>query len=604
MTRQLERRGLKSFLINLAALIAASFLFAASFPNLLFENGLPLLAWIAYIPVFAVVRRESIAACFFWGALYGYAAYGLFNYWLTVFHPLAGLIVGSIYLVFLAVLFPLLRLAVLAFPRRGYLLQWLVWMAFEYLRTQGFLGYSYGVTGYSQWHLLPVIQIASVTGVWGVSALVVFPSAWLAAAFSENKFTTEDTELHGGKIIKFTTNSVPSEQHEQRTFGTTRTTGEYLGTSSCGLWLINLGICLKSFLRREWVSLLVWFMLVAASLVYGFASRIDYADAPGAKMALVQHNTDPWEASKAATVDMAVEAYRNDLRILRRLSDGALAAQPDTELVVWPETAFVPRIYWHQNYREDRLYWELVKELLDYLGEKDVLFVIGNDDARREPLISKEWDYSVDYNAAMLFDRGEMRTVYRKLHLVPFTEHFPYEKQLPWIYNALKNADTHFWEKGREATVFDTGRFKFSTPICFEDTFGYLSRDFVLAGAEIIVNLSNDAWSNSLPAQMQHLSMAVFRAVENRRSMVRSTASGQTVAIDPNGKILAMAEPFTESYLNVEVPIVTPLSIYTLYGDYLGKAFTWAALLVLISGLILYIIRNMSKNAAGENKNG
>ena len=586
MTRQLARRGLRSFLINLAALIAASFLFAASFPNLLFENGLPLLAWIAYIPVFVVVRRANLAACVFWGAFYGYAAYGLFNYWLTVFHPLAGLIVGSIYLVFLAVLFPLLRLAVLAFPRKGYLLQWLVWMAFEYLRTQGFLGYSYGVTGYSQWHLLPVIQIASVTGVWGVSALVVFPSAWLAAAFSDSN-EEEKTRF-------FTTN-----QHQP-----TRTKEEYRSTSSlrsCGLWLNNFEICFKSFFLREWAPLLMWFVLLAASLVYGFASRIDYSDAPGAKITLVQHNTDPWEASKAATVDKAVQAYRNDLRILRRLSDEALAAQPDTELVVWSETAFVPRIYWHQNYREDRNYWELVKELLDYLGGKDVPFVIGNDDARREPLISNEWDYSIDYNAAILFDRGEMRTVYRKLHLVPFTEHFPYERQLPWIYNALRNADTHFWEKGREDTVFDTGRFKFSTPICFEDTFGYLSRDFVLAGAEIIVNLSNDAWSNSLPAQMQHLSMAVFRAVENRRSMVRSTASGQTVALDPNGKILAMAEPFTESYLNVEVPIVTPLSIYTLYGDYLGKVFTWAALLLLISGLILYIIRNKRKNAASEN---
>jgi apolipoprotein N-acyltransferase len=85
--------------------------------------------------------------------------------------------------------------------------------------------------------------------------------------------------------------------------------------------------------------------------------------------------------------------------------------------------------------------------------------------------------------------------------------------------------------------------------------------------------------------------MAVFRAVENRRSMVRSTASGQTCAIDPNGKILAMAEPFTESYLSAEVPIITPLALYTQLGDYLGIAFTLAAFLVLIAGVILYIIR-------------
>ena len=577
MTKQMGK-VLRSSLENLAALVIASILFAASFPNLLFANGLPLLAWIAYVPVFWVVRRASLGACFLWGAFYGYAAYGLFNYWLSVFHPLAGLIVGSIYLVFLAVLFPLLRLAALVFPRRGYLLQWLVWMAFEYLRTQGFLGYSYGVTGYSQWNLLPVIQIASITGVWGVSALVVFPSAWLAAALSEPNEDPHASNLRFAAQGRKDSQAIPRIS---------------LGASAPlrDEFFINFSVKLRGFLRMEWASLVVWFVLLAATLVYGFTSRIDYADAPGAKMALIQHNTDPWEASKAATVNLSIEAYLKDLRILKRLSDEALAAQPDTELVVWSETAFVPRIYWHQNYRDDREYWEVVRELLDYLGTKDVLFMIGNDDARREPARSTEWNYSVDYNAAILFERAEMKTIYRKLHLVPFTEHFPYERQLPWLYNALRNADTHFWEKGNEATVFDTGRFKFSTPICFEDTFGYLSRDFVLNGAEVIVNLSNDAWSNSLPAQMQHLSMAVFRAVENRRSMVRSTASGQTAAIDPNGKILAMAEAFTESYLNVEVPIVTPLSLYTRYGDYLGIVFTWAAFLLLIPGLIMYIIR-------------
>jgi len=549
-------RGLVSSLINLAALVIAAFLFAASFPNLLFANGLPLLAWVAYVPVFWVVRRAGFGASLFWGAFYGYTAYGIFNYWLSVFHPLAGLIVGSIYLVSLAILFPLLRLAVHVFPRRGYILQFLLWMAYEYLRTLGFLGYSYGITGYSQWHLLPVIQIADIAGVWGVSALVVFPSVWLAAALGES------------------------------------------GIFENGIFKINrreLCTAFKAFFRREWVSALVWIVLLAATLVYGFASRIDYSDARRVKMALIQHNTDPWKPSKAPTAAQAFEEYRNDFRILRRLSDEALAAHPDTDLVIWSETAFVPRIYWHTNYRDDPVSWELVKELLDYLAKQDVPFVIGNDDARRDPAINPYDDNRVDYNAVMLFERGELKTQYRKLHLVPFTEHFPYEKQLPWIYQALKNADTHFWETGNEATVFESRGVKFSTPICFEDTFGYLSRDFVRNGAELIVNLSNDAWSASLPAQMQHLSMAIFRAVENRRSMVRSTASGQTCAVDPNGKILAMAEPFTEAWLSAEVPVVTPRTLYTQYGDYLGVFFTWAAIIVLIFGIIRFIIRYRSK---------
>jgi apolipoprotein N-acyltransferase len=567
----------------LAVLLAGSILFAAIFPNLLVTKGIPLLAWIVYVPVFFVIRRSGFRASVFWGALYGYTAYGLFNYWLSVFHPLAGLIVGSIYLVYLALLFPLLRLAVFLFPRRGYILQWLIWLSFEYFRTRGFLGYAYGITGYSQWNLVPVIQIADITGVWGVSALLVFPSVWLAAAIG-------DGEGRGGG---------------------------------------GIAASLKAFLRREWVPAALWAAALAASLVYGFGSQIDYTGAPEAKMALIQHNTDPWKGD--------IDQYRKNYDILKRLSDEAIRDNPDLDLVVWSETAFVPRIYWHQHYRDDWPSWNLVSELLEYLAGQETAFVIGNDDARREPggnrifiVRGKNYDdcvrqirarfgegyqvvsqrevfmgggtkglelgfkmdvYRVDYNAAMLFERGTLVQLYRKLHLVPFTEHFPYEKQLPWVYDALVNSDTHFWKEGDRAQVFDYRGIKFSTPICFEDTFGYLSRDFVRNGAEIIVNLSNDAWSQSLPAQMQHLSMAVFRAVENRRSMVRSTASGQTCSVDPNGRILAMAEPFTEAALTVTVPVVSPSSFYTRFGDWLPAVFTAAALLLLITGIILYIIK-------------
>ena len=529
-------RGIPSFFLNLVLIAGGAFLFAASFPNLLFENGLPLLAWIAYIPVFYLVRRTSWGASVFWGALYGYAAYGLFNYWLSVFHPLAGLIVNSIYMAYFALLFPCLKLAGVLFPRRPYILQFLFWMVFEYLRTLGFLGYSYGITGYSQWRILPVIQIAAVFGVWGVSALVVFPSAFLAAALS---FENGAGETWGKRIVEF---------------------------------------C-----YRNRFAVLVWGLGLAGTLVYGFVSPVDYANTPSARIALIQHNTDPWRGG--------LEEYRNNFRVLRRLSDEALAAEPKPDLVVWSETAFVPRIHWHMTVRDDPASYILVKELLDYLALQDTPFVIGNDDARKEPDKNPLQDNRVDYNAVMLYHRGKLMDIYRKLHLVPFTEHFPYGRQFPWIYNALINADTHFWEKGDKAVVFDILGLKFSSPICFEDTFGYLSRDFVLQGAELIVNLSNDAWSKSLPAQTQHLSMAVFRAVENRRSVARATASGQTSAIDPNGRVIALAEPFTEAFLTVEVPILTVNAFYTRYGDYLPIIFMIFAFLLLIIGIVSCIIR-------------
>jgi apolipoprotein N-acyltransferase len=85
--------------------------------------------------------------------------------------------------------------------------------------------------------------------------------------------------------------------------------------------------------------------------------------------------------------------------------------------------------------------------------------------------------------------------------------------------------------------------------------------------------------------------MAVFRAVENSRSMVRSTASGQTCAIDPNGRIIAMAEPFAEASLVVDLPVVSRSAPYTLWGDLWAKLFTAAALVMLILGIGRGIMR-------------
>ena len=533
----LEHQFIKSFVINLGLTAVSVLLFAGSFPNLLFENGLPFLAWIAYAPIFILLGRVGLGASVFWGALYGYAAYGLFNYWLGAFHPLAGLIVYSIYLVYNAALFFFLRLALIFFPKRAYLVQWVIWMAYEYLRTKGFLGYSYGITGYSQWRVIPLIQIANIFGVWGVSALVVFPSAWIANLLAISR-------AGGAKRL-------PSP--------------------------------------HSLLPIFIWLAALVAALIYGLAQPSDFSSEPKVNIALIQHNTDPWKGG--------IEEYRHNFAVLKRLSNEALASDPKPDMVVWSETAFVPRIYWHETYRDDQPSWILVKELLDYLAEQTVPFVIGNDDARKDPAKNPNANerHRVDYNAVMLFENGRETGIYRKLRLVPFTENFPYKKQLPLIHRALVNADTHFWEKGTEAKVFNGPGFTFSTPICFEDTFGDLVRKFAQKGANVIVNLSNDAWSKSLPAQNQHLSMAVFRSAENRLSTVRATASGQTCGITPNGRVIDMAQPFTEAGLVVAIPVIKGDTVYTRWGDFLAVGFTSAAVFLLLFGAVMGIIKQYGK---------
>ena len=528
----------------------SSVLFALSFPNPFFINGVPFLAWFALVPVLIVVNKSSIPVCIIWGGLFGFISYLLFNHWLSSFHPLAGIIVYSIYSVFMAVVFLLMKFAFLLFPKRFYLVQWIIWLSFEYLSTLGFTGYPYGIIGYTQWQMIPLIQIAGITGIWGISALVTFPSFYIARMIQKD----------------FTQRHVSTEK-EKNTFA----------------WFVWFVVK-----KTDKIPAAVWFVVLIASLVFGFINIKDYSAYPSARIALIQHNTDPWEASKAPLDWQKAEAYRRDLSTLKRLSDEALAQNPKPQMVVWPETAIIPRIHWHHTYREvqSQEMTAIIRELMDYLSSKDVPFLIGNDDAHKEPEKNPNENekYRVDYNAALLFENGKNTETYRKLRLVPFTEHFPFKEQFPRIFKWLEEADTHFWEKGGNETLFSVPGFKFSAPICFEDCFGYLSRNFTLNGAQVLVNLSNDAWSKSLTAQYQHLSMAVFRAVENNRSMVRSTSSGQTCAIDPNGRITAMADPFEENYLNVTIPVITSNhTIYTIYGDYLGAG------LVILSFALLII---------------
>ena len=419
-----------------------------------------------------------------------------------------------------------MKLAVRLFPRSNWLVLAVLWTAYEYLRTRGFLGYSYGVIGYSQYLVTPLVRLSSLTGVWGVSFLVVLPSAFLGYVFSMGR------------------------------------------------------ISFREFFSRYKVHAAVYFTVIVSVMVAGFATRVDYSGSRQWKVAMIQQNIDPWQGG--------MKTYSESLKRLIRQSDIALKEDPD--IVVWSETSFVPAIEWHTRYRTDQDTYRIVKKLKDYLSEQDVPFVVGNDDGQ---LVTDENGNSVriDYNASLLFEKGEMKKRYRKTHLVPFTEHFPYKKQFPWMHTLLENLDTHFWEKGDEYTVFENNNVKFSTPICFEDTFGYLSRKFIKSGAEVIVNMTNDSWSGSVAAEVQHMMHAVFRAAENRRSVIRSTNGGITCVIDPNGVITERIDPFIEGYLVADVPVYTDSeTLYTRYGDWFGIAAVMISLLLLVSGGIKALV--------------
>lgn len=535
--------------IALSLLVLSIILFALPQPNLLTVQGIPFLAYFALVPVFLLVRFVSWKTVWLLGIAYGVGAYCLFTYWLATFHPLGIFVISFMYGLYLMVAFPLLKGAASLFPKWGWLVQGVVWCAYDFVKTLGFSGFHYGVLAYSHWRWTPLIQIVDVVGIWGLDALITFTSAW---------FTAVIVDAYRNRAVE-----------------------------GCGCRLKALVRALPAACRAHWISGCCWLVVFVGVLVYGFVSPVDYSQEPQVEVALIQQNSDPWVGG--------MTAYQRDLRTLMRLSDQALAQNPQVDFVVWPETAFVPRITWHYQHRYERDKFQLVQELLQYLDRAPVPFVIGNDHG-----VDGVGNRILDYNAVLLFKPGENTLpptpdIYGKMKLVPFTEYFPFDKQFPQLYQMLLNGDTHMWEPGVEPVVFEVDGLRFSTPICFEDTFGFVGRRFVNAGAQAFVNLSNDAWSKSLACQYQHLSMAVFRSVENRVPTVRSTTTGQTCIIDPNGRILAMAEPFVETYLVGSIPVLdkTEKTVYTRLGDYVGVIFALAAILLLLAGLLARMLRKV-----------
>ena len=540
-----RERSLRTLCSEVLVLLASAFVLAASFPGFLTDDGIAPLVFVALIPVFMVIRNTTWRCVWFHGFLFGLVYYFFFNYWLKGFHALAIVIApvikgGEMLLLFLA-----LKAIDEAFPKKGYILKGAVWAAYAYLAENWFAGYPYGNIVYALYPYPVLYQIADITGIWGIICLMVFPQA--AAA-------------------------------------------DYLYP-----WVMGKRGSFRLWLKSNLIPLIIWALLAVASIIYGIFSLAYWEDrTPSSTMrvACVQHNHDSWKGG--------YNTYRSNFNNLKRYTTESLATDPD--LVIWSETAFVPSVAWHTTYDAKGTVWEDIHDLtidfVEYAESIGVPLLTGNPksviaDPSLPPYDEDGNKNSVEYNTVILFQDGEIKGEYIKQHLVPFTEHFPYEKQLPWLYNLLKAMDYNWWIPGTEPTVFELNGVHFSTPICYEDSFGVLNAEYVANGAEVIINMTNDNWSKKPSAEWQHAEIAAFRSVETRKSMVRGTNSGITCLIVPTGEIQDPMKPFSMGTHTYEVPVYSQ-SDYgnTFYVEHIDL-FAKIAIGVSIAALAYCLIRKL-----------
>ncbi|MDY6790368.1 MAG: apolipoprotein N-acyltransferase [Thermodesulfobacteriota bacterium] len=244
-----------------------------------------------------------------------------------------------------------------------------------------------------------------------------------------------------------------------------------------------------------------------------------------------------------------------------------------TDLVVWPETA-APFYF----LKDTKLSQMIIKGIADIPAD----FVIGS------PCYDRR-NHKVEYynSAYLISSAGHVYGRYDKAHLVPFGEYVPLKRWLPFLGKIVEHVGD--FRPGKKGDTLQWNTHKLGFLICYEIIFPDLSRAMAKNRAALLVNITNDAWYGRTGAPYQHFSKAVFRAVENRRALVRSANTGISGFIDPVGRVTDSTELFQDAVRTDSVPLITETSFYTRFGD-------WFAICCM-GLLLLVILANLMRNA-------
>ena len=279
----------------------------------------------------------------------------------------------------------------------------------------------------------------------------------------------------------------------------------------------------------------------------------------------------------------------------RRLSEIALRSNPPPDLLVWPESSMPGPVLADQ---------ESYKFVMDLAASADTDLLLGTIDVDQQDV----------YNAALLVsDGGEHVQVYRKIHLVAFGEYVPGRHTVPLLAQIVGDQVPADFKAGKEPTVFTltNSEIHVAPLICFEDTIGELTRQFVLPnetspGANLIVDVTNDGWFQRSAGSHQHLANAIFRCAETRRPMIRAANTGVTCFINQFGRVTQMlrddtGSTFTEGVLTgeIKVPTEQELTFYVRHGELFAKM---CAVITLIAIAIVFGARASRNDGLGSRR--
>jgi apolipoprotein N-acyltransferase len=252
---------------------------------------------------------------------------------------------------------------------------------------------------------------------------------------------------------------------------------------------------------------------------------------------------------------------------------------PQGEIICPPYSTYPDLIAWPESpaplFVNDPRFQQAMKELTASLQSPLVVGANGVE-------YSATGHVDGGYNSALVVSVDGARVGrYDKIHLVPFGEYIPF-KNLLFFAHKLTGQVSNF-SRGDERKVFilpgsNGERHRYGVFICYESVFADEVRHFAQLGAEVLVNISDDAWYGDTSAPWQHLNMARMRAIENRRWILRDTNNGITAVIDPYGRVRQSIPRHKTDALPAQFGFRSDVTFYTAHGDLFGWLCVFLAL--------------------------
>ena len=256
------------------------------------------------------------------------------------------------------------------------------------------------------------------------------------------------------------------------------------------------------------------------------------------------------------------------------------AASQDPALILWPSSSLPAEV------AGNRVVQYVLRRVTNETGAH--LLVGGAGGEKLAPPRPGHLPYS--NSEFLLSPEGRLVARHDKILLLPFNEYVPLQDVVKWP-RWITTLESSF-RRGERRTLFPVGNARFGVTICWENMFSDYVRAFVRDGAHFMVSATNEGFYGRTAAPYQTLAMNVFRAVENRITVIRVATTGVSAFIDGNGTIVERVRDergddlFVRGVLVRDVPLARGRTLYTLYGDVFAVVVTLVAV-GLIIGTIL-----------------